>query len=66
MKKFFYCNKGTVSTGPFTLEQLKSIRTITKDTLIWTRGMQDWEPAEKVRDLEVLFTTVSENAVKGK
>lgn len=55
MRKYFFCNEGNTSTGPFTLEQLKQIKTITIATRIWFYGLEDWEPAGEIRELEVLF-----------
>lgn len=38
-------------TGPFTEQEMMRLigeRRITKDTLVWTPGMQAWQPVEKV------------------
>lgn len=49
------------ATGPFDLNMLSQMatqRTLTKDTLVWKQGMQNWEKAESVEELKNLFTNV--------
>lgn len=49
------------ATGPFdinTLSQMALQGTLTKDTLVWTQGMQNWTKAEMVDELKNLFQNV--------
>jgi hypothetical protein len=39
------------SQGPFTPEQLASSGRLHSDTLVWTAGMPDWQPAAGVAAL---------------
>jgi hypothetical protein len=41
--------------GPFTLAELQS-RRIDKNTPVCSEGMEDWQPAETISELEGLFT----------
>lgn len=46
------------ATGPFDmniLSQMVAQGTLTKDTLVWTQGMQNWAKAEMVAELKNLF-----------
>lgn len=53
MNKYYYA-EGESQFGPYTLDELKRFR-ITKDTLVWTEGMDDWIAAAHVQELETLF-----------
>ncbi|MFK7049680.1 SPFH domain / Band 7 family protein [Flavobacterium columnare] len=47
--------------GPFDLEALKNLvqnNQLTRETLVWTNSMANWEKAEKVTALSVLFTNI--------
>lgn len=55
MKKYFYTD-GTTSLGPFTLEELRN-EGIKVDTLVWFQGMKEWQRADSVDELKVLFET---------
>ncbi|BDE99421.1 SPFH domain-containing protein [[Clostridium] innocuum] len=49
------------ATGPFdmsVLSQMVAQGTLTKDTLVWTQGMQNWAKAEMVAELKNLFQNV--------
>ena len=54
MKKY-YLHNGTESSGPFDIEELKSIN-ITKTSPIWFEGMDNWKTAEAIPELNELFT----------
>lgn len=46
------------ATGPFDMSMLSQMvaqGTLTKDTLVWTQGMQNWAKAEMVAELKNLF-----------
>lgn len=49
------------ATGPFDLNMLSQMvtqGTLTKDTLVWKQGMQNWTRAESVEELKNLFANV--------
>lgn len=51
------------STGPFdmaVLSQMVKSGTLTKDTLVWKQGMDDWIKAEAVQELAQLFSGTAE------
>ncbi len=51
-----------VSTGPFAFDALREMsRTgqFTKQSLVWCAGMQDWQSAESVSELAVLFSNTA-------
>lgn len=55
--KFHVAQNGQ-PTGPFdlfTLSQMVSTGTLTKDSLVWRQGMQNWERSETVEELKSLF-----------
>lgn len=46
------------ATGPFdlnTLERMAREKRLTKDSLVWTKGMEEWEKAGTVADLKDFF-----------
>jgi len=54
MKKY-YIVKNNTQQGPYTIEELKDIN-ISKSTLTWTEGMDEWTNAENIDELkEVLM-----------
>ncbi len=53
MKKYFYSN-GNEKQGPCTFEELKALG-ISKSTLIWYEGLENWTPAEKIDECKYLF-----------
>lgn len=55
MKKYFYTD-GNENYGPFTLEELEA-QGITRETLVWYEGIDDWKPAGSVFELNPLFRT---------
>jgi hypothetical protein len=55
MDNYFYIKEGK-RVGPVTLEELSRER-ITRKTLIWTNGMDEWIEAVKVEGLQYMFST---------
>jgi hypothetical protein len=53
MKKYYY-HDGTSQQGPFDIEELKS-KSLSKETLIWFEGLQEWLKAETIEELKELF-----------
>jgi len=53
MKKYFYSD-GKEKQGPFSFEELKN-ENIKKSTLIWFEGLEDWKPAEEIKELEEIL-----------
>jgi len=56
MKKYFL-QDGSSTIGPFDLEDLKE-KKITRDTLVWCEGMEDWKKATEVNELGGILTAV--------
>jgi hypothetical protein len=50
----FYTIVNGQQQGPFSLDELKEKGT-QKDSLIWTEGMSDWQPAGDVSELKSIF-----------
>ncbi len=50
MKHYYYADNEQ-QLGPFTVEELKSMR-LKKSTLVWTDCMQDWTTAESIDELK--------------
>ncbi len=57
MKKYFYSD-GINKFGPFPLEELKQ-KNITKETLIWFQGLNEWLPASNIPELDEFFAPSS-------
>ena len=49
MKKYFYSD-GNEMHGPLSLDELKQ-ENISKDTLIWFEGLEDWIPASDLEEM---------------
>jgi preprotein translocase subunit SecG len=54
--KTYFINNGTENGGPFTIEELK-LQAISKATLVWYSGMDEWKYADQIAELQFLFTT---------
>lgn len=54
MKNYYYVGPDRKSYGPVEANQLKNYG-VTRDTLVWCEGMQDWTAAGKVIELSNLF-----------
>ncbi|MBR5687811.1 MAG: DUF4339 domain-containing protein [Prevotella sp.] len=50
----YFIAQGSENLGPFTIDQLRE-RGISPDTEVWTDGMEEWQPAYKVTELQTLF-----------
>lgn len=55
MKKYFY-SEGTIKHGPYTLSELKD-KGISKTTLIWYDGLEQWTAAGELEELAELLAT---------
>ena len=53
MKKYFYSD-GKEKHGPLSLDELKQ-GNITKDTLIWFAGLDDWTPAGELDEMKSIL-----------
>jgi uncharacterized membrane protein YhaH (DUF805 family) len=53
MKKYFY-SVGKEKNGPLSLDALKQ-ENITKDTLIWVEGLDDWTPAGELDEMKPIL-----------
>lgn len=54
MYKQYYIIKDGAQQGPFGVEQLKGLA-LTRETFVWTPGMQDWKKAGEMPELSFLF-----------
>lgn len=55
--KTYYIHNGTENSGPFLLEELKA-KKITKTTLIWFEGIDEWKYAGDIPELKSILTVV--------
>jgi hypothetical protein len=55
MKKTWYIKIRGKQKGPYTLDQLKSNREITPDTLVWDSELKAWVPIRKIPELQEIF-----------
>lgn len=53
----YYFSNNDQQFGPFTLDELKG-KKITKTTLVWKEGMENWELAENVEELKGIAISV--------
>lgn len=56
MKKYHYTKEGN-QFGPISIEELKDEK-ITKETMVWYEGLDDWVKAGEVEELKSLFKSV--------
>ena len=56
MKQYFIYQNGEQS-GPFFIEELES-KKISREILVWTEGLTDWQKAENIEELNLLFKTL--------
>jgi hypothetical protein len=52
--KTYYIHNGTENSGPFILEELKA-KKITKTTLVWSEGMDEWKYAGDITELKSIL-----------
>lgn len=55
--KTYYIHNGKENSGPFDLEELKE-KKITKTTLVWFEGMDQWSHAGDIDELKSFFVVV--------
>lgn len=59
--EMYYVVVNGQTTGPFDkkiLEKMALEKTFTKESLVWKKGMEDWEVAENVKELKDIFDSV--------
>jgi len=56
MNKYFYSN-GKEKQGPFSFHELKN-EDIKKETLIWFEGLEEWKPAEEIKEFEEILELI--------
>jgi hypothetical protein len=56
MKKYYYL-EGTQQHGPFDIQELKQ-KNISKSTLIWYEGIENWSSADRIEELRGLFVSI--------
>jgi uncharacterized membrane protein YhaH (DUF805 family) len=57
MRKYYYSVGGT-RVGPVTIEELKVVRGLSPETLVWYNGLSSWLRAGDVAELSELFAYV--------
>lgn len=55
--KTYYIHNGTENSGPFILEELKA-KKITKTTLVWFEGMDEWKYAGDIDELKSILLVI--------
>lgn len=55
--KTYYIHNGTENSGPFVLEELKA-KKITKTTLVWFEGMDEWKYAGDIDELKSILLVI--------
>ncbi|MDG2433269.1 GYF domain-containing protein [Flavobacterium sp.] len=55
--KTYFINNGNENGGPFTIEELK-LQDISRATLVWYNGMDEWKYAGEMAELQFLFQVV--------
>ncbi|WP_035671383.1 DUF4339 domain-containing protein [Flavobacterium sp. 83] len=55
--KTYYIHNGTENSGPFLLDELKA-KKITKTTLIWFEGMDEWKYAGDIPELRSILAVI--------
>ena len=54
MKSYYYADSNNIQQGPFDLDELKQ-KPITRNTLVWHSGLDQWTLASGVKELEDFF-----------
>ncbi|WP_303026201.1 DUF4339 domain-containing protein [uncultured Parabacteroides sp.] len=54
MKLYYFIDKEKVRQGPLPLEDLRSYE-ITPQTLVWSKGMKNWQKAKDIPDFQGFF-----------
>lgn len=53
----FYIHKDDQQQGPFTSDELKDLK-ITRETLVWFEGAEDWKKAVEIDELQEIFKSI--------
>ena len=60
MKSYYYADSNNIQQGPFELEELKE-KPITRNTLVWHSGLDQWTLACQVKELGDTFANTPPN-----
>lgn len=55
MEKIWYLKINGKPQGPYSIEELKSLREVTPDTLVWYPPLKEWVPMRSVPELQEVF-----------
>lgn len=55
MEKIWYIKIQDKQQGPYSIEQLKAMREVTPDTLVWSPALKEWVPMRSVPELKDVF-----------
>lgn len=61
MEKIWYIKIQGKQQGPFSVEQLKGMKEITLDTLVWSPKLKDWVPLRLIPELKEIFSDFEED-----
>jgi uncharacterized protein HemX len=53
----FHIHKDEQQQGPFTLDELRDLK-ITRETMVWFEGEDNWKPAVEIEELKEIFKSV--------
>jgi hypothetical protein len=54
----YYLHFNGERQGPFTIKEIEENEVeINSDTLVWTKGMKEWDKAENIKDFENLINS---------
>lgn len=53
----FHIHKDEQQQGPFTLDELRDLK-ITRETMVWFEGADDWKKAVEIEELKEIFKSV--------
>lgn len=53
----FFIHKDDQEQGPFTSDELKDLK-ITRETLVWFEGAEDWKKAVEIDELQEIFKSI--------
>ena len=54
MVKYYYLNRKTL-IGPVSLRELSMKQELGSETLVWRKGLEDWQQAKEVPELQLRF-----------
>jgi hypothetical protein len=61
-EKMYYYAKDKKPQGPFTIDEVEAFvrdKTVDSSTLMWGTGMEKWEKANQIDEIESLFNLLS-------